>query len=142
MEIIKDIREVHDVAVAVEDGNIYKFEGIHILTTDHRYQWLIRNGPRNGSWFGGCCVEDIDKFIGAKLIDFTVANRVMSIYQWEKLVSADESLMNKIMGVEDVRLMNFLTDRGVLDVVVYNDNIYWRSAVLRIDTKVVYKDRV
>lgn len=128
METIKSITEVKDVKQAtmgVGGGftNLLgalsgwsEYDGYAVETDEQTIYVLIDNGQSCCEQFGYLASDDdLDAFIGAELRELAIVDEALNT----RMVEAEATAKSDDGGIVFV---NFVTDRGVLQLAAYNDH--------------------
>ncbi len=139
MEIIEGIARVHKVYLPTTIG--CSFEGIQVITTSHRY--IVGISYVGNSNFGHVINNNEQEFIGADIQDVMAVNSELSWCQWRQLIRNYKDLdIREYDFVKGIRFVDFLTDRGTLQIGMYEDDKFWRDIVMMIDNKVEFVEKM
>ena len=144
MEIIKSIKEVYNFRiepvtgsngnngsrlgilqmVSIVTGGYSEYDGYEISTDENQYYVLINNGQSCCENWGYLSSDDnLDYFVGAELIEVKLTDVVLN----QKVV--EES--NYYGDGDGIQFVDFVTDKGVLQLAVYNShNGYYGHSIL------------
>ena len=144
MEIIKSIKEVYNFSIepvtgsngdngsrlgilqmlSIVTGAYSEYDGYEISTDENQYYVLINNGQSCCENWGYLSSDDnLDYFVGAELIEVKLTDVVLN----QKVV--EES--NYYGDGDGIQFVDFVTDKGVLQLAVYNShNGYYGHSIL------------
>ena len=144
MEIIKSIKEVYNFRVEpvtgsngnngsrlgilqmvnIVTGGYSEYDGYEINTDENQYYVLINNGQSCCEDWGYLSSDDnLDYFVGAELIEVKLTDVALN----QKVV--EES--NYYDDGGGIQFVDFVTDKGVLQLAVYNaHNGYYGHSIL------------
>ena len=144
METIKSIKEVYNFSIepvtgsngdngsrlgilqmlSIVTGAYSEYDGYEISTDENQYYVLINNGQSCCENWGYLSSDDnLDYFVGAELIEVKLTDVVLN----QKVV--EES--NYYGDGDGIQFVDFVTDKGVLQLAVYNShNGYYGHSIL------------
>ena len=144
MEIIKSIKEVYNFSIepvtgsngdngsrlgilqmlSIVTGAYSEYDGYEISTDENQYYVLINNGQSCCENWGYLSSDDnLDYFVGAELIEVKLTDVALN----QKVV--EES--NYYDDGGGIQFVDFVTDKGVLQLAVYNaHNGYYGHSIL------------
>ena len=111
-------------------------DGYKVETEDHTYCVLIDNGQSCcESWGYFCSEDDYNQFIGANLIEVNLTDVALKTIK----VESSDYYDGECGGIQFV---NFVTDKGVFQLAVYNSHngYYGHGIVVAKDNEIILND--
>jgi hypothetical protein len=112
-------------------------DGYKVVTDKHTYHILISNGQSCcENWGYMSSEDDLDYFVGAELLEVNLTDTELNKGKLDK--------QNVWIGDGGVQFVDFVTDKGTLQLAVYNghNGYYGHSILVAKDNEILLSDTI